>query len=343
MANILIDVKEEPGFINKLQGFPDISLKVIPENLTSHTQAPEVLREQQILFCHFPPGNIGDMHGLQWIQLASSGYSQAIGLGLAARGVRVCNASGVFDSAIAEWNIAMMINLLRDMRSMIRHQEAGIWDRSAPFQRELRGSVAGIWGYGGIGRETARLLKALGVKVHVMVRSEVRRRDQNYVLPRVGDPEGILPDRIFTPGQEAEFLGGLDFLILAMPLTDQTRGILGERELKLLPKHAYLLNPARGPLVSESALLRALREGWIAGAALDAHYVYPMPSNHPLWAFPNVIMTPHISGSTGNPYYLLRLWELFVGNVERWRAGMPLLNEIAASELDNLEATKTQK
>src|SRR4051812_13825380 len=107
-----------------------------------------------------------------------------------------------------------------------------------------------------------------------MVRGGGRPRKQQYVLPDVGGPGGLLPDRVFVKGQEAEFLSGLDFLILAMPLTDQTRGIIGERELQMLPSHAYLLNPARGPLIKEAALLRALREGWIAGAALDTHYVY---------------------------------------------------------------------
>ena len=98
----------------------------------------------------------------------------------------------------------------------------------------------------------------------------------------------------------AEFLPHLDYLILTMPLTLATRGIIGERELRMLPPTAVLLNPARGPLVEEAALLAALREGWIAGAALDAHYQYPLPPEHPLWSMPNVILTPHTSGSSGD-------------------------------------------
>lgn len=334
MKPILVDVEVESSKLEKLKSIAGLSVEVIPENTAPHSQAIELIGNKQVLFCHLPPRNIADMPKLEWIQLASSGYSQAIGLGLAVKGIRVCNASGVFDTAIAEWNVAMMINLLRDLRGMIRHQEVGTWDRSPRFQRELRGSVVGIWGYGGIGRETARLLKALGVTVHVMARDGVKRRSLNYVQPDVGDPEGIWPDQVFVKGQEAAFLGGLDFLIMAIPLTEQTRGIVGEDELRMLQPHAYLLNPARGPLIEEAALLRALREGWIAGAALDTHYMYPMPSDHPLWSFSNVIMTPHISGSTGNPYFLSRVWDLFVSNVERWRAGLPLLNEIPASELD---------
>jgi phosphoglycerate dehydrogenase-like enzyme len=227
----------------------------------------------------------------------------------------------------------MIVNLARDLRGLIRHQEAGIWDRDARFQREVRGSTIGIWGYGGIGRETARLCKTLGMKVHVFTRSGVKARPNNYLVPGTGDPDGKLPDKAFVAGQEMEFLGGLDYLILTMPLTNATKGVIGEKELQALPRHARVLNPARGPLIQEAALLRALREQWIAGAALDAHYVYPMPPDHPLWRFPNVIMTPHISGSTLMPYFPERTWDVFVQNVERWIAKKPLLNELSASQL----------
>src|SRR5437879_12730788 len=103
---------------------------------------------------------------------------------------------------------------------------------------------------------------------------------------------------------------------------------MGERELRALPRTAYVLNPARGPLIQEKALLQALREKWIAGAALDAHYYYPMPPDHPLWQFPNVIMTPHISGSSESTHYLVQVWQIFVENVQRYLTGQRLLNEL---------------
>jgi phosphoglycerate dehydrogenase-like enzyme len=195
----------------------------------------------------------------------------------------------------------MMVSLARNLRGMIRNQESQVWDRSAIFQREIRGSTAGIWAYGGIGRETARLAKAFGMKVHVMCRRRVGPQRDVYVVPGTGDNEGVLPDQQFTEGHELEFLAGLDFLILALPLTNKTEGLIGERQLKALPRTAYILNPARGPIIQEQALRRALEEGWIAGAALDTHYHYPMPPDHPLWRFPNVIFTPHISGSSLSP------------------------------------------
>src|SRR5439155_25982763 len=116
-------------------------------------------------------------------------------------------------------------------------------------------------GTAGLGRETARLAKALGLTVQVFARRGVRPRRNTYGLPGAGDPEGRLPDRTFTAGQELEFLAGLDFLVLAMPQTPQSKGQIGEKELRALRPTAFVLNPARGPLIREEALLRALREG----------------------------------------------------------------------------------
>jgi phosphoglycerate dehydrogenase-like enzyme len=290
--------------------------------------------DSEVLFCDAPSADFAQMDSVEFIQLGSVGYTQLQGLDLAGRGVRVSNARGVFDVPIAEWNIAMMINLVRDMRGLIRNQESGTWDRDARFQKEIRGSVVGIWGYGGIGRETARMGKLLGLKIHAMTRSHPQPvGPEIYRVPGTGDPEATLPDRFFTPDQTEEFLSGLDFLILAMPLHPENEGLIGEAELEALPKEAFLLNPARGPLVGETALFKALDCGQIAGAALDTHYQYPMPADHPLWKFPNVIMTPHISGSSGSPHYLSRVWDIFSQNLKRLEGGEPLLNELTEKEV----------
>lgn len=145
-----------------------------------------------------------------------------------------------------------------------------------------------------------------------------------------------MPQRTFVLAQMAEFLPQLDFLILTVPLTANTCGMIGERELRMMKPTAYLLNPARGPLVVESALLRALREGWIAGAALDAHFCYPLPPDHPLWDMPNVVLTPHISGSSAGREFLPRVWDLFGQNLARFLQGEPLLNELTPAELANV-------
>jgi phosphoglycerate dehydrogenase-like enzyme len=333
MKRILVDVAIHEGMLAQLRQQPGLRIETITPEQCARPLPPALIQDVHVLFCTFPPANFDEMKQLEWIQITSAGYSQLLDLDLPSRSVHAANARGVFDVPIAEWNIAMMVNLRRNLRQMIRNQEAARWDRAARFQREIRGATLGLWGYGGIARETARLARLMGMRVHVLSRNGVGPAGDVYCLPGAGDPEGVLPHEVFLQDREQEFLAGLDFLVLAMPLTHSTRGIIGEDQLGALAPTACLLNPARGPLIQEHALLRALREGWIAAAALDTHYQYPLPPNHPLWTIPNVILTPHISGSDQNPAYLRRIWDVFVHNIGRWSAGRPLLNELSGSQL----------
>jgi len=335
MKKILTDMNIDQDVLQRLRAIEGVEVEVIEDPQEEvRPLPPELIRDQQLLFCTYPPENFADMENVELIQISSAGYTQLYGLGLVEKKVRACNALGVFDVPIGEWCIAMMVNVARDLRQMIRNQDVGVWDRSAKFQREIRGLTLGIWGYGGIGREAARLAKATGIRVHALSRSGIRPRTNIYSVPGTGDPEGVLPDRIFLMDEKDEFLSGLDFLLLSMPQTDQTEGIVGEHELRCLPQTAFILNPARGPLIQEAPLLRALKEGWIAGAALDTHFHYPMPPDHSLWRMPNVIMTPHISGSALSPHFASRTWDIFAQNVERHLAGEPLLNELTPEQLD---------
>lgn len=335
MKNILIDVQLHKQKLEYLKNLPGVEVEVIDFSEDVRHIPTKIIKDKHLLFCSYPCSNFEEMEVLEFIQIASAGYTQLLNLGLTEKGIRASNARGIFDVPIAEWCVSMMVNLTRDLRGMIRNQEARIWERPAKFQREIRGSIVGIWGYGSIGRETARLSKAMGMKVFVLDRIIYNSNNMPdiYRVEGTGDPDALLPDRIFAHGQEKEFLKDLDFLILSMPLTNNTKGIVGESELKSLQQKAYVLNPARGPLIQEEALLKALREGWIAGAALDTHYYYPMPADHPLWCFPNVIFTPHISGSSLSPGFTERVWDIFVHNVERILAGKPLLNELTVEQL----------
>ncbi len=167
---------------------------------------------------------------------------------------------------------------------------------------------------------------------HALTRSGAGPRPGVYAQPGTGDPDGVLPRRVFVTGQEREFLSGLDFLVLALPHTRLSDGLVGEEELRALPRTAFVLNPARGPIIREQALLRALTEGWVAGAALDTHFAYPLPPAHPLWRLPNVILTPHVSGSDKSDAFPARLAALLAENVRRLLEGRPLLNEITPQE-----------
>lgn len=331
MPRIVCEVRLEPAAREELQ-------RLLPGEvgcLEPHDgtwSLPAQLADVELLLCKRPPDNLDALTALRLIQIGTVGYEHLRDLGLATRPQRVCNARGVFDTAIAEWNVAMMLALARDLRSMLRNQEHGVWLRSERFQQELRGSVVGLWGYGGIGRATAVLAKVLGMTVHVLTRHGVGSRQHCFCLPGAGDPDGRLPDRAFTPEHKDKFLAGLDFLVLALPHTRHSDGLIGEAELRTLPRRACLLNPARGPIVQESALLEALRHGWIAGAALDTHFSYPLPADHPLWRFPNVLLTPHISGADRSRHYASRIGTLFVANVRRYLAGDALLNEVTAAD-----------
>ena len=331
---VLVDVPVVPSALKALEATGKFAFDLIdPPEEVARPLDPQRIAAAEVMFTTFLPTNAEEMKALKWVQISSAGYTQLFDHNLPERGIRATNGRGCFDVPIAEWNVAMMVNLARDMRQLVRNQEAAVWDRSAIFQREIRGMTVGIWGYGGIGRETARLAKALGLKVHVFARNGVGPRGDVYHVPGTSDPEGVLPDKVFRSGEEMKFLGGLDFLVLGLPLTKATEGLIGEKELRALPSTAYVLNPARGPIIQEQALIQALQEKWIAGAALDTHYHYPMPPEHPLWKMPNVIFTPHISGSSLSPSFLTHLWDIFTVNAERYASGKPLLNELTPGQL----------
>lgn len=332
---VLVDVPVDNRALNLLAKRNDLQFRIVKDIAEDGPIVRErtLINDIDVVFCTYPPANLGDMSRLRLVQIASSGYSQLCGLDLPSHGIRACNARGVFDTAIAEWNIAMMINLARHASEMYRNQQGQLWDRAAKFQTEIRGSIVGLWGYGGIARQTARLCKALGLTVYVLTRSPIKPREDVYSVADSGDPLGVLPDQVFSLEQQHDFLCNLDFLVLCMPLTRETEGSVGVEQLSSLPQRAFLLNPARGPLVSETALIAALRQKQIAGAALDTHYYYPMPQSHPLWFFENVLLTPHISGSSDSPFFKRRIWEIFTENIDRLKNGGTLLNELSPAQL----------
>ena len=301
---------------------------------TKETLAKKLMTGAEILLCEVPPANFDDFDSLGWIQLTSHGYTQVLDLPVRERGIRVSIGLGNFDIPIAEWNIMMMLMWHRHMLEMLELQKAGIWDRSARFQTELRGATVGFYGYGGIARQTARLAKAMGLVVWSLSRNgKVRSRRDKYCLAGTGDVEGLFCDRVFGLEERDEFLAGIDYLVITMPLTPATQGLIGEKELRLLKPSCVLINPARAGIVEEDALVRCMREGWIRGASLDVHYAYPLPPEHPLWSMPNVILTPHISGSAASPHFLERTYDIFVQNLRRYRSGKSLWNELTAEEL----------
>ncbi len=304
-------------------------------NEPGQTMAPELMKGAEVLLCELPPANFDEFDSLKWIQLESVGYSHVLHLPLLERGIRVTNGLGIYDIPVAEWNIMTMLMCHRHMLDILRNQREKKWDRDARFQAELRGLTVGFYGYGGIARETARIAKCMGFVIWALTRDgRTGKREMKHCEPGTGDPQGVLPDRAFGHAQSEEFLSGVDFLVISLPLTPATRGIIRERELRMLKPSAVLLNAARAEIIDQEAFVRCLREGWIRGAALDVHYAYPLPAEHPLWSMPNLILTPHISGSCASTHFIERVYNLFTRNVQRYCKGEPLLNELTESQLN---------
>jgi len=151
-VKIVVDFPINEPALAALKQRTDCQVEIIdPPEERARDIDPERIHDANVCFCTFPPANHSIMDRLQWIQISSAGYTQLFGLDLTKCGIRATNARGCFDVPIAEWNIAMMINLTRNLRQLIRNQDEAVWDRSAVFQRELRGATVGLWGYGELG------------------------------------------------------------------------------------------------------------------------------------------------------------------------------------------------
>lgn len=325
---------DESAFTRIRAALPGCEIRVGPYADHAIEMPPELLRGVDFMLCEFPPVNFDDFDQLKWIQLTSAGYDHMLQLPVLERGIRVTNGLGNFDIPIAEWNIMMMLIWQRDLPLQMANQDGKVWDRDARFQRDIFGSTIGFLGYGGIARETARLAKALHLEVWAMTRDgEVRPRPHTYCVHGSGDPEGILPDRVFAPAQMEAFMGGLDYFLVTLPLTPATAGLIGEKELRMLKPEAVLINPARANIIPQETFARCLRERWIRGASVDVHYAYPLPPDHPVWELPNLILTAHVSGSDASPHYLQRAHDIFAGNCERYARGDTLLNELTRDQL----------
>jgi phosphoglycerate dehydrogenase-like enzyme len=258
-------------------------------------------------------GSLGDVApNLKWIQLTSAGADRLLNSGFIEGGITVTTVSGLHATPIGEFVIASMLMWAKGAPRTLRAQLRREWVRFAPT--ELHGKTVGIVGAGHIGAEVGRLAKAFGCRVVATRRSAVAGETAAYadeVLPASG-LHGLLEQS--------------DYLVLSMPLTPETRGMIGEDELRAMKPSSFLVNIARGPVIVEDALIRALTEGWIAGAALDVFDKEPLPEDSPLWDMENVILTPHISG--GTEIYNQRAVEIFRDNLQRYLNNQPLQNVV---------------
>lgn len=247
---------------------------------------------------------------LEWIHITAAGVDTLLFDELRESDVVVTNARGVFDRPLAEYVLGAVIADAKDSRNSFDLQRRHQWQHRET--RRITGATALVVGTGGIGREIAKLLRAAGL----VVRGAGRRAVADD--PDFG--EVIQSDNLAA---EADWC---DYLILAAPLTAQTRGLVNAEVLAAMKPDAHLVNIARGPMVDESALLAALTERRIGGATLDVFDTEPLPPDHPLWDAPNVTITAHMSADVVG--WRDTLAAQFAANVRRWLAGEPLVNVV---------------
>ncbi len=254
---------------------------------------------------------------LKWLQLTSAGVDRLLDAPVVRSPVQVTTASGIHATSISEYIIGAMLAFAKGFPRAIQAQAERAWTPYLP--PELEGATVGIIGMGAIGRRTAELAKAFRMRVLGMRRSVERRvRGQGSGVTDV--------DELMPPADLPYLLRESDYVVLATPLTPETRQMIGEPELRSMKPGAVIVNIARGAVIDEAALVRALKEGWIAGAALDVFEREPLPADSELWGLRNVLLTPHISG--GTPRYMERAVDLFCDNLRRYLAGEPLRNVV---------------
>jgi len=334
-VKVLVTIRLDEAFVEQVRAVdPRLEVSILDQEaallFSRRPLPPEVDREAvqqrldaaladaEVLY-GFPPSAetahelLARAPGLRWFQAASAGVDRLERSGFPERNVLVTNSSGVHPTPISEYVLMVMLMFAKRAQRFLRAQGERRWIRFLPA--ELKGSTVGVVGMGRIGTEVARLAKAFGCRVLAIRRSATARRS------------GEVPaDDVLPPSDLSYLLSESDYVVLAAPLTRETRHLIGAEELRAMKATAVLINISRGAVIDETALARALKEGSIGGAALDVFEREPLPEDSELWGMENVIVSPHISG--GTEFYFQRAVPLFCENLRRYLDGRPLLNVV---------------
>ena len=289
---------------------PDMRLLV-----TTDRQAIEdALATIEIAVKQFPQALMPQAPHLRWFQQWGAGADWLLDHPeVAASALMVTTGSGVHAIPISEHILAYLFAFARALPQAIRGQTQRVWQQpewSRIF--ELAGKTMVLIGVGAIGERTALMANGLGMRVLGV------RQNADVSTPGV--------EAMFAPEALLEVLPQADFVVITAPLTEATRGLIGEAELQAMKTTAYIVNIGRGGVIDEPALVRALQAGRLAGAGLDVFASEPLPPDSPLWAMENVIITGHYAGAT--PIYDERAMAIFLDNLRRYRAGEPLRNVV---------------
>jgi len=256
-----------------------------------------------------PPPALARARRLKWVQSWAAGPNAILHDAMRRSPVIVTSCRGNGAIPLSEHAIMLMLMLARQAPRLLAAQAARHWEQFNVA--ELSGLTCGIIGTGYSGTDLARKAKAFHMRVIGYRRRELPA--ENF-------------DRVFTGSALLDFLAQSDVVVMSAALTDETKGMLGEREFRAMKPTAHYICFSRGAIADTAALGRALREGWIAGAGLDAHAVEPLPAESPFWSMRNVIVTPHIGAVS--PGTIDRGNDIFLENLRRYRAGQPMINVV---------------
>ncbi|ARU59783.1 hypothetical protein CBW65_00995 [Tumebacillus avium] len=273
-----------------------LDVRVFP----SIAEAKDQLHEAEILITYgedLTPAIVQSCTSLKWIHVLSAGLELMPFAQIQLQNILVTNARGIHTGPMSEYTIGLILMFSRRFVEMFHNQRAQNWDRSIRID-ELDGQTLGVIGAGAIGSKIAERAKLFGMRTLGVATS---RRD----LPEF--------DEIFDRSGLDEVLTSSDYVVVIVPLTEETDGMIGAREIGLMKDSAVLINIARGQVVDEAALLTALQEKKIRGAGLDVFQQEPLPEDHPFWELDNVVLTPHISSRS--PKYMERAQGIFLHNL----------------------------
>lgn len=289
--------------------------------------SPEQWHKTEVLFTggrNIP--TVQDAQNLRWVHVAFAGVDALINTPLMVqKQVTVTSSSGVMISQMGEYALMALLMLGHKMHEIFQLQHEAKWGQNlTPI--ELRGSTVGIVGYGSVGREIARRLHPFDVKILAAKRDASQPEDNGYAPEGLGDPKGDYFTRLYPIEALKGMLAECDFVVLAMPLTAETRNMFNADVFNAMKPGAFLVNVARGEVINDVALEQALKSGQVGGAVLDVFAQEPLPGDSPLWGMKNVIITPHVSGLSS--HYVDDMVQLFCENLSRYLAGEPLHNVI---------------
>jgi len=331
-TNLIVTFKLPDELQKRIREVSDgINLTVMPAQQAEDIPA-EHWAEADILYTWNVLPDPAKVPNLKWVQFNSAGVDAFLDHPLLHKDdIIATSMSGVITSQMAEYVLMAMLAFGQKLPKLNRLKAAHTWPSEKEkwhdlLPRELRHSTVGILGYGSIGRQVARLLQPFGATVLAAKKDVMHPGDKGYIQEEMGDPHGDFFDRLYPMEAFHSLLAESDFVVVTLPLTDETIHLLDEEAFEAMKPTAVLINVGRGELVDQEALVVALREKKIAGAALDVFEAEPLPEDSPLWDFENVILSPHVAGLSR----ALReeTLSLFIENLNRYLAELPLYNRV---------------